>query len=146
MGRESCTIRMAGSNRSTHPSPCLASGLMPAHMPARASSQQSSPWCPNRIYLQVSGEGDQVERGTSRLLHEDSYHWRQFPTFHLKNRRTFTLFTSKGTIYSKGTVYTCIICSGATLFLPFLYTTFGMPSFFSLLTCLLRGFHRGRKV
>jgi hypothetical protein len=95
MGHKSCTIRMAGSNRSTHPSPCLASGLMPAHMPPGASSQQSSPWCPNRMYLQVSGEGDQVERGMSRRLHEDSSHSRRFPLFHLKIRADLAQFTTK---------------------------------------------------
>ncbi len=52
--------------------------------------------CPNRMYLQISGEGDQVERATSRRLHEDSSPSRRFPRFHLKNRRTFALFTKWG--------------------------------------------------
>jgi hypothetical protein len=35
----------------------------------------------------------QMGSGFSSVLPVDSYHSRRIPTFHLKNRRTFTLFT-----------------------------------------------------
>jgi len=45
------------------------------------------------MYFQHSVLIPQMGSGFSSVFLVDSYDWRRFPTFHLKNRRTFTLFT-----------------------------------------------------
>ena len=59
----------------------------------------SSPTPSEHLYhdpnVHVGVEGNRTWRGTSRRLHEDSYHSRRFPTIDLKNHRTFTPFTNK---------------------------------------------------
>jgi hypothetical protein len=48
-----------------------------------------------RTQFTTLGKVYQMGSGFSRLSMVDSYHSRRFPLFHLKNRRTFTLFTTR---------------------------------------------------
>ena len=45
------------------------------------------------MYFYYSTLIPQMRSGFSSILLVDSYEWRRFPPFHLKNRRSFTLFT-----------------------------------------------------